>query len=103
MGEAQRAGDLVREHRRGIAASYEELLARGRYDPTNPRQLTYAQAVNIENYLYLAAASWGITYMSIGVGAELILAGIAFMVIAFVIYRWVKRVYADTTPAGATA
>ncbi len=101
MSEAQRAGDLVREHRHGIAASYEELLAGGRYDPTNLQQLTYAQAMNIENYLYLASASWGITYMALGVGAALVLAGIALMAIAFVIYRWARRVYADSTPAAA--
>ena len=101
MGEAQRAGDLVREHRHGIAPSYEELLAGGRYDPTNLQQLTYAQAMNIENYLYLAAASWGITYMSMGVGGALLLAGLALMAVAVLIYRWAKRVYADTAPAAA--
>jgi hypothetical protein len=69
MGEAQRTGDLVHEHRHGIAATYEELLGGGRYDPTKLQQLTFAQAMNIENYLYLATASWGITYMSLGLGA----------------------------------
>ena len=101
MGEAQRAGDLVREHRHGIAASYEELLGGGRYDPTNLQQLTYAQAMNIENYLYLATASWGLTYLSIGVGVALLLAGVALMAIALMVYRWAKRVYANTAPAAA--
>ena len=102
MGEAQKAGDLVREHRHGIAATYEELLAGGRYDPTNVKQLTYAQAMNIENYLYLATASFGITYLSAGVGAALVLVGVALMAIAFIVYRWARRIYADIAPA-ATA
>lgn len=102
MGEAQKAGDLVRSHRHGIAASYEELLGGGKYDPTNLKQLTYAQAMNIENYLYLATASWGITYMALGVGVALVLAGIALIAIGFIVYRWAKRVYAEGTPA-ATA
>ena len=58
--EAQIAGDTVREHRHGIAPTYGDLLEGGRYDPTNPTQLTYAQALNLENYLYLAVASFGV-------------------------------------------
>jgi hypothetical protein len=101
MAEAQKAGDLVREHRHGIAATYEELLGGGRYDPTNLKQLTYAQAMNIENYLYLATASWGVTYLALGVGAALVLVGVALIAIGFIVYRWSKRVYADTTAAAA--
>ena len=41
--EAQLAGDMIREHRRGIAGTYECLLARECFDPTNPRHLSYAQ------------------------------------------------------------
>ncbi len=58
--EAQLAGDTVREHRHGIAATYGDLLQGERFDATNPTQLSYAQALNLENYLYLAVASFGI-------------------------------------------
>ncbi|MFC1894169.1 hypothetical protein ACFLYR_09210 [Chloroflexota bacterium] len=58
--KAQIAGDTVREHRHGIAPTYGDLLEGGRFDPTNPTQLTYAQALNLENYLYLAVASFGV-------------------------------------------
>ena len=58
--EAQIAGDTVREHRHGIAPTYGNLLEGNRFDPTNPMQLTYAQALNLENYLYLAVASFGV-------------------------------------------
>ena len=65
-GEAQAAGDVVREHRRGIASTYDELMGEGRFDPTNPEHLSYAQALNMENYLYLAVLGFGVTQMLIG-------------------------------------
>ncbi len=42
INAAQEASDVIAEHRRGIAPSYQELLAGGRYDPTNPEHLMYA-------------------------------------------------------------
>jgi len=41
LEEAIKAGDTIREHRRGIAPSYSDLLGDGRYDPTDPQQLTF--------------------------------------------------------------
>lgn len=99
MGEAQAAGDIVRGHRHEIAPTYGDLLGGQKFNPGDPKQLTYAQAMNIENYLYLATASFGVTYLSIGVGAALLLGGIALIAIAIVLYRWVRRVYAETTTA----
>ena len=76
-GEAQAAGDVVREHRRGIASTYDELLGEGRFDPTNPDHLSYAQALNMENYLYLAVLGFGVTQMLIGTGVFMLVTGIA--------------------------
>jgi len=75
--EAQVAGDVIREHRRNIASTYDELLAGGRFDPTNPKQLSYAQALNMENYLYLAVLGFGVTTVIIGIGVFMIITGIA--------------------------
>ena len=75
--EAQAAGDIIREHRRGIAATYDELLAGGRYDPTNPQHLSYAQALNMENYLYLGVLGSGVTTVIIGTGVFMIVMGAA--------------------------
>jgi hypothetical protein len=58
--KAQVTGDTVREHRHGIAPTYGDLLGGERYNPTDPMQLSYAQALNLENYLYLAVASFGV-------------------------------------------
>lgn len=75
--KAQAAGDTVREHRHGIAPTYGDLLDGGRYDPTNPQQLSYAQALNLENYLYLAVASFGVFTVVKVVGVFMLLVGAA--------------------------
>jgi hypothetical protein len=75
--EAQIAGDAIREHRRNIAATYDELLAGERYDPTNPKHLSYAQALNMENYLYLAVLGFGVATVITVTGVFMILMGVA--------------------------
>jgi len=96
MKEAQVAGDIVRSHRHEIAPTYGDLLGGDRYDPTDPTQLSYAQAMNIENYLYLATNSYGVTYLTMGLGVVLILIGIALMALAVLVSTWIRRVNADT-------
>ena len=75
--EAQIAGDTIREHRHGIAPTYGDLLGGDRYNPTKPEQLSYAQALNLENYLYLAVASFGIFTIAKAVGAFMVVMGLA--------------------------
>ena len=87
LGEAMEAGDTIREHRRGIAPSYGELLGEGRYDPTNPDHLTYAQAMNLENYLYLAVVAFGLTQSVTASGAFMVIAGLALGGTGLVLYR----------------
>ena len=74
---AQAAGDLVREHRRGIAPTYGDLLGGERFNPTDPTQLSYAQAMNIENYLYLAVTAFGVFTVVKATGAFMIVMGLA--------------------------
>ncbi len=81
--KAQVAGDTVREHRHGIAPTYGELLGDERYDPTDPAQLTYAQALNLENYLYLAVASFGVFLVVKAMGAFMVLMGLALGIVGF--------------------
>ncbi|MFC1918628.1 hypothetical protein ACFLWW_01465 [Chloroflexota bacterium] len=75
--KAQLAGDTVREHRHGIAPTYGELLGEGRFNPAEPRQLSYAQALNLENYLYLAVASFGVFTVVKVIGVFMIIMGLA--------------------------
>ena len=75
--EAQTAADTIREHRRGISPSYQELLGDGRFDATNPEHLTYGQALNLENYLYLAVLGFGVVNVALASGIFMIVMGIA--------------------------
>ena len=85
--EAEIAGDTVREHRHGIASTYGDLLGGAQYDPTNISQLKYAQALNLENYLYLAVLGFGVTQIAMGAGAFMIVTGIALGVTGLLLLR----------------
>jgi len=85
--EAEIAGDTVREHRHGIAPTYGDLLGGKNFDATSPVQLTYAQALNLENYLYLAVLGFGVVQVVIGTGAFMIITGIALGGTGVVLYR----------------
>lgn len=84
---AQEAGDLVREHRRSIAPTYGELLGGENFDPTNPNQITYMQALNIENYLYLAVTAFGVFTVVKTAGAFMILMGISLGATGYALWR----------------
>lgn len=81
--KAQIAGDTVREHRHSIAPTYGDLLGGQQYDPTDPTQLTYAQALNLENYLYLAVASFGVFQVVKATGAFMVLMALALGAVGF--------------------
>ena len=89
-GEAEIAGDTIREHRHSIAPTYGDLLGEDRYDPTNPEHFTYAQAMNLENYLYLAVLGFGLTQVVIGAGAFMIITGLALGGTGAALYRLKK-------------
>jgi len=85
--EAQIAGDTVREHRHGIAPTYGDLLGDGRFNPAEEEQLTYAQALNLENYLYLAVASFGVFTIAKVTGAFMVVMGLALGTAGFGLIR----------------
>jgi hypothetical protein len=89
--EAEIAGDTIREHRHGIAPTYGDLLGGEKFNPTNPQQLTYAQALNLENYLYLAVLGFGVTQLAIGSGAFMVVTGIALGGTGIALHRLNKR------------
>jgi hypothetical protein len=88
--DAQKAADLIAEHRRSIAPTYQDLLAQsgGRFDPTNPTDLTYAQAMNLENYLYMAVTAFGLIQATMANGVFMVVVGLAVGVVGFIIYRF---------------
>jgi len=75
--KAQLAGDTVREHRHGIAPTYGDLLGGERFNPAEATHLSYAQALNLENYLYLAVASFGVFTVVKVTGVFMIIMGLA--------------------------
>jgi hypothetical protein len=85
--DAQKAADTIAAHRRAMAPSYQDLLAGGRFDPTNPAHLTYAQAMNLENYLYMAVTAFGLIQVVLGSGAYMIITGLAVFLIGLALYR----------------
>lgn len=87
---AQEAADTIAEHRRSIAPTYQALLAGGRYDPTNPAHLTYAQAMNLENYLYLAVAAFGLVQVALASGAFMVITGVALVGTGVALHRLSK-------------
>lgn len=87
LEEAQKAGDIIREHRRGIAPTYSDLLGGGRFNPEDPEQLSYAQAMNLETYLYLAVVAFGVVEATTGSGVFMVVAGLALIGTSLALYR----------------
>jgi hypothetical protein len=86
----QLAGDTVRGHRHSIAPSYEDVLGGKQFDPTNPKQLTYAQAINLENYLYLGVTAFGLVTVVLAMGGFMMITGLPLSIIGFVLFRVAK-------------
>ena len=85
--EAMAAGDVIREHRRKIAPTYEDLLGGKKFDPSQAKQLKFAQALNMENYLYLAVVAFGLTQVVIASGVFMIITGIAIGGTGITLYK----------------
>lgn len=85
--DAQMAADTIATHRRAIAPSYQELLGNGRFDPSDLKQLTYAQAMNLENYLYLAVTAFGLVQVVEAAGVFMIITGAALGLIGLLLYK----------------
>lgn len=85
--QAQAAADIISSHRRTIAPTYQDLLAGGRFNSNNSTHLTYAQAMNLENYLYLAVTAFGLVQVVLGAGAFMVVTGIALGLTGLVLLR----------------
>ena len=85
--DAQKAADTIASHRRSISPSYQDLLGSGRFDPTNPIHLTYSQAMNLENYLYMAVTAFGLIQVVLGTGAFMIVTGLALFLAGLALYK----------------
>lgn len=84
---AQKVADKIAADRRAIAPTYQDMLAGGKFDPTNAKEVSYAQAMNLENYLYTAVLAFGLTQSVMGSGAYMIVVGLAVLLIGLALYR----------------
>jgi hypothetical protein len=86
---AEAVADKIAIDRRKIAPTYQDLLkqSNGRFDPTIPQEISYAQAMNLENYLYMAVTAFGLTESVAGSGAYMILTGAAVLMIGLAFRR----------------
>ena len=85
--DAQKAADTIASHRRAIAPTYQDLLGGGKFDPTNPKDLTYAQAMNLENYLYMAVTAFGLIQVVTASGVFMVVTGLALGGTGVVLYQ----------------
>jgi hypothetical protein len=85
--DAQRAADIISMHRRAISPTYQELLGTGKYDPTNQKHLTYAQAMNLENYLYMGVMAFGLVQVVLAAGVSMIISGAAIGLIGLMSFK----------------
>jgi hypothetical protein len=89
--QLQKASEQVRSDRHNIAATYNDLLGGQHYNPTDPKQLTWAQALNLESSLNLAILSYGVIQIAEGAGAFMIIVAIALWAIGIVLWRLSDR------------
>jgi hypothetical protein len=85
--EAQKAADTIASHRRNIAPTYQDLLGGKQFDATNPQQLVYAQAMNLENYLYMAVTAFGLIQVTEASGAFMVIVGVAIGCVGVVLFK----------------
>ena len=85
--QAQAAADIISTHRRAIAPTYQDLTAGKGFDATNTEHLRYAQAMNLENYLYLAVTAFGLVQVVLGAGAFMVVTGVALGLTGLVLLR----------------
>ncbi len=87
--EAQEAADKIASDRRQIAPTYQDLLnmGTGQFDPTNPTDLAYAQAMNLENYLYMAVLAFGLIQVTQVAGVFMVVTGLALGGAGLVLWR----------------
>ena len=91
--EAQKAADTVRQHRHTNFGTYSEVTGGQTFNPEDLNQVRYMQALNLENYLYLAVSGFGLATVVLASGIFMIIVGIALALGGLVMFR----------PAGARA
>jgi hypothetical protein len=90
--EAQKAAEVLGEHRKSIAPTYSDLLAGGKFDPTVAKQLTYAQAMNLQSYFFTAVIAFGLAQSVMANGLFMIMVGVALIVAGIALHKISKKI-----------
>ena len=85
--QARLAVDTLIKHRQAIAPTYADLLGGKHYDPTNVTQLTYAQAMNLQNSMTTAVLAYGLTTVLTVNGILMLVIGIALILVGILFWR----------------
>jgi hypothetical protein len=88
---AQNAALMLTKHRQSIAPTYNDLLGGKQFDPTDLTQLKYAQAMNLQTNIYTAVLAFGLAQSIMANGAFMIATGVAFIVVALVLYKMARK------------
>jgi hypothetical protein len=91
LSEAQKAAETLTAHRINLAPTYNDLLAGGKFDPTNLKQLSYAQAMNLQTNIYTAVLAFGLAQSIMANGAFMIATGVALIIVGIVLYKLNKK------------
>jgi hypothetical protein len=91
LSEAQKAAETLTTHRRSIAPTYNDLLGGAQFDPTNLKDLTYAQAMNLQNNMYTAVLAFGLAQSIMANGAYMIATGIALILAGLGLFKLSKK------------
>jgi len=85
--EAQKAADTIRQHRHQNFGTYSEATGGQSFNPEDPNQVKYMQALNLEDYLYLAVSGFGLATVVLATGIFMIIVGIALAIGGLVMFR----------------
>ena len=81
VSEAQQASAIIRDDRHKIAPTYSDLLAGAHFNASDTVQLTWAQAMNMENSMNLVVLGFGVAQMALGAGVFMLAVAIALVII----------------------
>ncbi len=88
---AQNAAQMLTTHRQSIAPTYNDLLGGKPFDPTNVKEATYAQAMNLQTNIYTAVLAFGLAQSIMANGAFMLATGIALIVVGLVLFKLIKK------------
>ena len=88
---AQNAAQMLTTHRQTIAPTYNDVLGGKPYDPTNVKEATYAQAMNLQTNIYTAVLAFGLAQSIMANGAFMLATGAAIIIVALVLFKLAKK------------